>query len=217
MKKHLVLALFIVLSLTTFAQSECSDSLSIQAVIDACIKLRDAAALGDSMAIKQSADQLRACNTVPFNGLKRSNDSIISLNGHLVFDEVFADSLAEGVDVYHDADELYRVRTTRSMVGKAPKTSSHVIRAGESSSYTFKARGWQEIAVVSEHGGRITTKVHVANEAGLDKNYNDTEDVRTGRPERKRGFSLPNRPPCTVELEIINCGDKDISIVVISN
>ena len=217
MKKNLLFAVFVVLSIPIFAQSESSDSLSIQSVINACIQLRDAVASGDSAAIKQSAEQLRACNTAPFKNFSCEDTGVVSLNGHLVFDEAFADSLAEGKDVYRQADDMNRIRSTRAMVGNAPRTTSHVILAGKSSKYTFKAAGWQEVAVVAEGGGRVTMKIHVTNSKGFELYRNDTEDVRPGRSERKTCFQLPNMPPCIVELEVINCVNKDISIVVISN
>lgn len=216
MRKLLLFSTLLFLSFVTFAQSEGSDSLSIQAVIDACVQMRDAVASGDKEAIHQSAEQLRACNTAPFK-LNCADSNVASLNGHLVFDEAFADSLAAGKDVYQKAEEMSKERTTRAMVGNAPKTSSFVVLAGKSSKFTFKARGWQELAVISERGGKVTMKIHVTNSSGLDKNFNDTDDVRIGRPERKRGFQLPNTPTSTVELEIINCGDKDTSVVVVSN
>jgi len=217
MKKTILFAVFIVLSISLFAQREGSDSLSIQSVINACVQLRDAVASGDPAAIQQSADQLRACNTSPFNRLTCSDTGVVSLNGHLIFDETFADSLAEGKDVYNKAEDINKTRTTRGMIGDSPKTVSRIIQAGKSSKFTFKAVGWQELAVVAEDGGKVTMKIHVTNSKGFELYRNDTEDVRPGRSERKTGFQLPNMPPCVVELEVVNCVNKDISIVVISN
>lgn len=217
MRKILLVSVLFFLSFAAFAQNESPDSLSIQATIDACIQLRDAVAAGNNAAIKQSAEQLRACNTVSFDGLTCMDDSTVSLNGHLVFDEAFADSLAAGKNVYQEADEMNDDRATRGMVGDGPRTTSHVILARKSSKFTFRSMGWQEVAVIAERGGKVTMNIHVSNSAGFKKNYDDTDDVWIGRSERKRGFRLPDYPACIVELEIVNCGDKDTSVVVVSN
>ena len=94
--------------LTVSAQDQVDESLSIDATINACIAMRDAVANNDSAAIKQSAKDLKAAGTTSFNSLRCKDDSIASLNGHLVFDEAFADSIAEGKDVYGKADDLTR-------------------------------------------------------------------------------------------------------------
>ena len=182
--------------LTVSAQDQVDESLSIDATINACIAMRDAVANNDSAAIKQSAKDLKAAGTTSFNSLRCKDDSIASLNGHLVFDEAFADSIAEGKDVYGKADDL-----TRSTAHK----------------YTFASKGHQELAVVAEAGGLVTMKVHVTNSAGLDKRFDDTKNVKKGMPQRKTVFKLPSDRRNTVELEIINCGNKDCSFVVISN
>lgn len=88
---------------------------------------------------------------------------------------------------------------------------------GQSTKYSFASKGRQELAVVAEAGGLVTMKIHVTNNSGLDKRYDDIDDVKIGRPQRMTCFDLPANKRNTVELEIINCGDKDCSFVVISN
>lgn len=83
--------------------------------------------------------------------------------------------------------------------------------------YTFPSKGRQELAVVSEAGGRVTMKVHVTNKKGLNKRYDDTTSVKLGLPNRKTTFMLPGDCVNIVELEVVNCSKKDISFVVISN
>ena len=141
-----------------------------------------------------------------------------SLDGHLVFNVAFADSLAEGRDAYEKSDEISRQSTTRGQYsdGKVHAKTCFV-KAGGSTRYTFASRGYQELAVVAEAGGLVTMKVHVTNRAGLDERYDDTTDVKRGRPQRRTAFTLPTDRSNTVELEIINCGTRDCSFVVISN
>ncbi len=214
---------FILLSafgvLTANSQETYTDSLSIDAAINACIAMRDAVANNDSAAIKQSAIALKTVGATSFSSLRCKDDSITSLNGHLVFDEAFADCLASGnTSVYDKADDMSRSTTHR---GQNPDgsilTKTCFVKAGKSTKYSFASKGHQELAVVAEAGGLVTMKVHVTNSAGLDKRFDDTKNVKKGMPQRKTSFELPTDKKNSVEIEIINCGKKDCSFVVISN
>lgn len=213
---------FILLSafgvLTAYSQETSTDSLSIDAAINACIAMRDAVANKDSAAIKQSANALKSVGTTSFNSLRCKDDSIASLNGHLVFDEAFADSIAEGKDVYQKADNMRRSTVHRGQtVNGSIHTKTCFVKAGKSTKWTFSSKGHQELAVVAEAGGLVTMKIHVTNSAGLDKRFDDTKSVKVGLPQRKTSFELPKDRKNTVEIEIVNCGKKDCSVVVISN
>ena len=217
--RNLFISLLSVLGiLNVSAQNQANESLSIDAAINACIAMRDAVANNDSAAIKQSAKDLKAAGTTSFNSLRCKDDSIASLNGHLIFDEAFADSIAEGKDVYGKADDLNRSTAHRGQTADGSiLTKTCFVKAGKSTKYTFASKGHQELAVVAEAGGLVTMKVHVTNSAGLDKRFDDTKNVKKGMPQRKTVFELPSDRRNTVELEIINCGKKDCSFVVISN
>ena len=220
MKKIVLIVLSLFCALNISAQEDASEKLGIQTVIDACIALRDAVATGDTVAIRQSAEDLKAAKTVSFNSLRCKDESISSLDGHLVFDEAFADSLAAGnTSVYQQANDMnnrssaYRGQTADGSY----LTKTCMVKAGQSTKYTFSSKGHQELAVVAEAGGLVTMKIRVTNNAGLDRRYDDTKNVKTGLPQRKTSFDLPTNRRNVVELEIINCGNKDCSFVVISN
>ena len=217
--RYFLISLISVLGvLTSSAQEQADDNLSIDAAINACITMRDAVAANDAAAIKQSANALKAAGTTSFNSLRCKDDSIASLNGHLIFDEAFADSLAEGKDVYSKADDLNRSKAHRGQTADGSiLTKTCFVKAGKSTKYSFASKGHQELAVVAEAGGLVTMKIHVTNTAGLDKRFDDTKNVKKGMPQRKTSFELPTDRRNTVELEILNCGKKDCSFVVISN
>lgn len=203
---------------SSFAQNTAGNDLNIDAAINACIALRDAVAANDSAAIKQSAKDLKAAGTTNFSSLRCKDDSIASLNGHLVFDEAFADSIAEGKNVYSKADDLNRSTAHRGQTADGSVlTKTCFVKAGKSTKWTFASKGHQELAVVAEAGGLVTMKIHVTNTAGLDMRFDDTKSVKKGLPHRKTTFELPTDRRNTVELEVINCSKKDISFVVISN
>lgn len=193
--------------------------MEIQAVIDACMAMRDAVAAGDSAAISLSAAKLRSARVANFNALRCRDGAEASVNGHLVFDEAFADSLANGnTTVYDQADDIIMYRSNRGqMTNGAYFTRTCFVRAGKSTKWTFNSKGHQEIAVVAEAGGLVTMKISVSNSAGLRRRYDDTKSVRTGLPQRKTSFELPTDRKNRVDLEIVNCGKKDCSFVIISN
>ena len=219
MKKVVVFILSILSTFSAYAQNSSADSMTIQSVIDACIAMREAVADNDSAAIKQSSIALKKTGATSFRTLRCNDDSIASLNGHLVFDVAFADSLAAGkASVYDKADDMNRSTAYRGQrTDGTLLTKTCFVKAGKSTVWSFASKGHQELAVVAEAGGLVTMKIRVTNSAGLDKRYDDTKAVRKGMPQRKISFELPSDRRNLVELEVVNCGQKDCSFVVISN
>lgn len=219
MKKIVIIVLSILSTFSAYAQDATNENMEIQAVIDACISMRDAVAAGDTAAIRQSARNLRTAGATSFTSLRCKDDSIASLRGHLVFDGAFADSLAAGnTAVYDKADDMNRSTAHRGQTTDGSYlTKTCFVKAGKSTKWTFASKGHQELAVVAEAGGLVTMKVHVTNSAGFDRRFDDTKQVKKGLPQRKTAFELPADRRNTVELEIVNCGKKDCSFVVISN
>lgn len=222
MRKILFTILICFCAIVSSAKHNDCDSLEIQTVIDACIAMRDAAATLDSTALRQSAQALKQTGATEFHSL-RSNDPEYyitrgSLRGHLVFSEDFAEALAVDSTYYEKADDVRNMATPRGVtIDGSYFTKTGLVRAGKSTSYSFVSKGYQELAVVAEAGGLITMKIHVTNSAGLDQHYDDTKSVKKGMPQRKTSFTLPSDRRNNVLLEIVNCGDKDCSFVVISN
>lgn len=190
-----------------------SVSTEMQSVIDTFIAMRDAVAAGNKDAIIRAAENLEDADITDFHKLSCKDDTICSPDGHMIFDLAYADSLVTGRP--HDPLEAGTAR------GQSPdgslRTKTCFVKAGKSTRYTFPSSGHQELAVVAEVGGLVTMRIHVTNSAGLDQRYDDTTKVRQGMPQRKRSFDLPKNKRNNVELEIINCGSKDCSFVVISN
>ena len=198
------------------AQNTATDSLSIDAAINACIAMRDAIAANDSAAILQSAKDLKAVGVTNFNSLRCKDDTLTVLaEDHVIFNEEYAEAKAEGREPFPNAgaSPIHRGQTADGSI----LTKTCFVKAGKSTKYSFASKGHQELAVVAESGGLVTMKVHVTNSAGLDKRFDDTKNVKKGMPQRKTSFELPTDRRNTVELEVINCGTKDCSFVVISN
>ena len=200
-------------------EDSCSTE-SIQAAIDACLWLAESAESKDTIALQKAKVAMEECKLSDFGSLRSQNrDENESLEGHLVFNVAFADSLANGKDAYKNADNINRSSTHRGQMQPGEiLTKTCFVKSKGKSVYTFRSRDRQELAVVAEPGGLITTRVHAVNKSkGINEWHNDTVDVAKGRNSRKTSFNLPSQPRSQVTLEITNCTNKDITVVVISN
>ena len=174
----------------------------------------------NTVALIEAKEAMQTCKLTDFSSLRRKNqNNNESLNGHLVFNVAFVDSLIDGKDPYKIADEINRSMTYRGQMQSGEiLTKTCFVKANSKSVYTFTSRGRQELAVIAEPGGLVTTRVHATNkEKKINEWHNDIIDVTKGRNSRKSAFTLPPSPKSQVTLEIINCTNKDISVVVISN
>ena len=231
MKSLIVTVLACMSSVVLSAQERVNDSVvianedscsteSIQAAIDACLLLAESAKSKDTIALQKAKGAMEECKLSDFGSLRSQNrDENESLEGHLVFNVAFADSLATGKDAYKNADNINRSSTHRGQMQPGEiLTKTCFVKAKGKSVYTFPSHDRQELAVVAEPGGLITTRVHAVNKTkGINEWHNDTVDVAKGRNSRKTSFNLPSQPRSQVTLEITNCTNKDITVVVISN
>lgn len=217
--KSLLFLLALLTSLSVTAQDVGDDD--FDKVVAAYINLRNAAAINDTVALKQVAEQLRRYDPSDFKTFHLAEDETMSLNGHIVFDEAFADSLSKGVDIYQQSDSLNRAIGERSVGMQTPRgrlqSKTVIIKANQTASCTFVAKGVKKIAVVAEGGGRVSMTMQ-----GLYKNkpytqYVDTEKVKKGMPHRTGTLALREDCLSTVLMKVKNCVQKDISIVITMN
>lgn len=217
--KSFLFLLALMTSLSVTAQDVGDDD--FDKVVAAYINLRDAAAISDTIVLKQVAEQLRRYNPSDFKTFHLAEDETMSLNGHIVFDEAFADSLSKGVDIYQQSDSLNRAIGERSVGMQTPRgllqSKTVIIKANQTASCTFVAKGVKKIAVVAEGGGRVSMTMQ-----GLYKNkrytqYVDTEKVKKGMLHRTGTLALREDCLSTVLMKIKNCVQKDISIVITMN
>lgn len=176
--KSFLFLLALMTSLSVTAQEVGDDD--FDKVVAAYINLRNAAAINDTVALKQVAEQLRRYDPSDFKTFHLVEDETMSLNGHIVFDEVFADSLSKGVNIYHQSDSLNRAIGERSVGMQSPRgrlqSKTVIIKANQTASCTFVAKGVKKIAVVAEGGGRVSMTMQ-----GLYKNKPYTQYVDTER------------------------------------
>lgn len=220
--KRLFFFLLSVLSVSSiYAQdvnSEVSDSMSIDAVFDACVSMQESLETNDTTALVAAAKVLKDSQSTSFSSLRCKDDTIQSLNGHFVFNDVFVASLVAGGNPYENADSINRPITHRGQTTDGSiLTKTCFVKAGKSTKHSFVSRGVQELGIITEPGGRVYVKVHVTNKSGLDEWHNDNKGAKEGVRRYKNRFTLPKEKSNTVEIVVINKGDKDTSFVVISN
>lgn len=213
MKKVVLIFLFAFFSSAIYAQ----DTLYIQAAIDACIALRDAAAAKDSAAIEDAARMLKGFDMRNFAYLSSRNREDEFSSGEIkVLDNAFIDSLLNG----HISSA--RISGNNPVRGQTKDGSifskTYRMKAKETKFLTFPSCGYQKLSVIAFADGRITLKVRARNNAaGFNGTFDDTDDVLGGRRERNLSFTLPDSPISKVELSVVNCTEKEFDIVVISN
>lgn len=220
--KRIIFFLFSVMSVVCVsaqdAQEEATDSMSINAVFEACVSMQESLETNDTTALAEAARVLKDSKATSFTSLRCKDDTIQSLNGHFVFNDVFVDSLAAGGNPYENADNINRATTHRGQTTNGSiLTKTCFVKAGKSTKHSFTSRGVQELGIITEPGGKVYVKVHATNASGLDEWYNDNKSAKDGTHRYKTRFILPMDKRNTVEIEVINKGDKDTSFVVISN
>lgn len=211
MKKIVISTVLLAFSFCLYGQKLSAD---IMALSDACLAMRSAIGSGSLPQLRNASEALSRCDADPFRTIRCLDDSPLSLNGHFIFNQEFADSLVAGRQVYPFA-QRYADRGMCSLSRGSGKTfyASFAVCSGTSSRFSFASRGHQELVVITEPGGMVTLRVH---DLSHDRWYNDTVDEKEGRPYRILVFDLP-KEICTLELEVINTGAFDTSFVIISN
>ena len=217
MKKFFFFLLMVSFSIAK-AQNNEIDSMSIDVVFEACAAMQESLEKNDTTALLEAASKLRNSKATSFTSLRCKDDTIHSINGHFVFNEVFVDSLVSGNDAYGNADIINRSTTHRGQtIDGSILTKTCFVKVGKSTKYTFTSRGKQELGIIAEPGGKLYVRVHVTNRNGLDARYNDDQNAVNGTRRYRKAFNFPMNQRNTVELEVINKGRKDTSFVVISN
>ena len=212
--------LFVFLFVVSFVRAQElqieTDSMSIDAVFDACVAMQEAIENNDTTALVAAGAKYRDAAPASFISMCCKDDTIPSMNGHFVFDKDFIDSLEVGKDAYSNADNIVRSTIVRGQTTNGRiLTKNCFVKAGKSTKYTFTSSNRQELGIITEPGGRVYVRVHATNTKGFDVRYNDDKNAVRGPRRYRKDLDLPS-DTCTVELEVINRG-KDTSFVVISN
>ena len=214
-RRTFITLLFIAFTGNMLAQQKFSES--TQKVFDACWALRTAISAGNTASMKSANEDLKKCRIRPFSSLHPQASDTTSLNGHFVWDETFVDSLIAGRDVRKFAQRYAESRSYRGSSGSRGRTvyiKSFAVKGKGVARFSFVSEKHQEFAVIAEPHGNVTLRMFCKK---TKKWHNDDQDVKRGRAFRQQVFDFPEGVKDTVGVEVINCGKKDISFVVISN
>ena len=206
--KKLVIFFFVALCVIS-ANAQQKLSAQSQKLYDACWALRTAISAGNTSSLKSANAAFKACKALRVTSTKTK-----SLNGYFVWDEEFVDELIAGRDVRKFAQKYSDNRAVRGTGTNGLFTKTLVVAKKSSLKFSFPSRGLEELSVISEPGGKLTLRIY---DKRAKRWYNDTEDVKRGRAARTKIIKLPQDVVSTLEVEVINCGNNDVSFVVISN
>lgn len=209
-----LLLLFILALCTVSISAQQKLGAQSQKLFDACWALRTAISSGNTSSLKSANAAFRSCNSKDFSSLRIVSPKNTSLNGYFVWDEEFVDELIAGRDVRQFAQKYADNRAVRGTGAKGLFTKTLVVGKKGSVKFSFPSRGLEELSIISEPGGRLTLRIY---DKRAKKWYNDTEDVKRGRAARTRIINLPEDVVSILEVEVINCSNKDVSFVVLSN
>lgn len=211
MKKLVIVFLSLLCVVSANAQKLSDQS---QKLYDACWALRTAISSGNMSSLKSANAAFKACNAGDFSSLRIVSPKTTSLDGYFVWDEDFVDELIAGRDVRQFAQKYADNRAVRGTGTNGLFMKTLVVAKKSSLKFTFPSRGLEELSVISEPGGKLTLRIY---DKKSKKWYNDTEDVKRGRAARTKIIKLPQDVVSTLEVEVINCGNKNVSFVVLSN
>lgn len=226
MKTIITLLITFFIASNFICEAKKNNEYDIDDAFEACLSLRNAIENKDSTAIKSAAQLLKKCNICDFADIRCEDDSVLSLNGHLLFDAEFADSLANGINVYDRLEEMYQQNILKHRGFKSNKknqiySKSIVLQAGigAKTKYSFVADGNIDLYVVAEKRNcKFSLNVTAQNGCNKQKKkYNDTIKKKKGLSERKKKLNLSKDCKSIVEVEIINCTNKKFSVILMKS
>lgn len=208
-------------SVVTDLNDQIEINANLKGIIDpyyACMAIRTAIENSRMEDLQNAISELSTYNIASFTSLRTINsDSSVSFNGHFIYNVDFLSAYVNNKNVIKNTQEYVNKSIRSGQTTGSILMCNGIVKAGKSVRYRFSSRGHQELGIVTEPGGLITTKVHASNSSGYDNWFNDNKDIKKGRPYRIVSFDLAKDKRHTVEIEVINCTNQDVSFVVISN
>ena len=215
MKKIILTTICLALSIFSLPAQKLSPKM--QSTYDACLQLQTAIGSGNTPTLREANQNLKDCKTTYFSSLEVEEEEFQpSFNGHFLFDYEFVDSLIVNRAVYQFAQRYAERCAERSIFSSSSDVYTRCCMVGgkTSTKMTYVSRGHQELALVTEPGGLITIRIH---DLKHNKWYNDNTMENEGISSRIHVFDLPKNEVATIEVEVINRSEKDVSFVIICN
>lgn len=205
-----IITAFIVILLTVSGQV-CAQTV-VDKAIDACIGISAAAREGSTTKMKSSLAALRACDASPL--VLRVEGQQGDLDGHMVFDEEYIDSLISNRMVLKEAKRYAKMRNTRGTGASACRIGTYVADPGASLTFKTSGRGQKTVGVVGEPDGMFSMTITDKAKKQL---YTDTKDVKKGQNSRRATVTLPEKSATTIYITVTNRGKQAKSFALITN
>lgn len=191
-------------------------SRSMESAIAACQGVSQAIGNSSTAPLKAANKVLKAADIVNFGDLSLKKGKDLDVNGHLIFDEEFLDSLIVNRKVLAFSSRYAKKRSHRGSTGVEGRIrmTTKALKAGQSATWKTVNKGTAEFAVVAEPGGLLTMTIR--NEKGKVL-YAETVRNKQGAPMRKAQLKLPENESTTLLIEVVNHATTDTSFAILKN
>lgn len=191
-------------------------SKSMESAIAACQGVSQAIENSSTAPLKAANKVLKAADIVNFGDLSLQKGKDMNVDGHLIFDEEFVDSLIVNRKVIAFSSKYAKKRSNRGSTGVAGRIrmTTKALKAGQSATWKTVNRGTAEFAVVAEPGGLLTMTIRDSKGKVL---YAETVRNKQGSPVRKAQLKLPENQMSTLYIEVVNHSTTDTSFAILKN
>lgn len=190
-----------------------NQSPEMENVIDICSRISKGLYPPNKDMLKQAAKDYRKAEIADFADIRLAKGQPISLDDHLLFDDVFVDSIAAKGKLIPFASRYAKQRANRGSSSKGKiKLTTLALKAHQSATWKTTKRNIAEYAIVAEPNGLFTMTIKDEKGKVL---YTETKDNKKGAPIRKAHFILPDKRN-VVMIEIKNTSDYDASFALIA-
>ncbi|MDE7381841.1 MAG: hypothetical protein K2N03_06935 [Muribaculaceae bacterium] len=199
----LILSIFISLSASLFAVTL---SKEMEEAVDICKSISDGFLTYDLAKIKNGNERLKKIGINDWSTLHLSKGKELNINGHLLFDEVFLDSIIKNHKHIVFAQKYLKQRGVRGVSSGRKskiKMTTKGLPAGGAASWKASGSNSAEIALVAEPRGLLTMTIRDEKGKSL---FTETVKNKKGDSVRKIKVTLP-KTRTRFFIEVKNYGD----------
>ena len=102
------------------AQTSNTADMTMQGLVDVCLKMKDAISVGDRESMLKTAEEFKLCAPINFSSLKCIDSIRVSFNGHMIFDDVFLNAYANNRKIIEKTDSIFENYTNYKVRGQSP-------------------------------------------------------------------------------------------------
>ena len=193
-----------------------NDRLVFDEVVRLFCSLREAYGSRDTQLLSKINEELKKYEVSYIQGIDCISNDEPSLEGHLIFDTEYIDYLIQSIPAANFEKYYKQYKSVRGAVdATAICTKTFAVRAyGKTRLKYCDYGGWSEFAIITEPGGLVN--VVIRNKTlGTTRELN--ENTGKGSPLCQFPQIYEEGKFNEVEIDVINCTDKDISFVVVSS